>query len=109
MDRSNVTGLLAGLGMVSVLAGCREAVVAPVAGPPVVAVAAALQRDVPVVVELIGQTEATANVEIRPRIDGTVERIEFAEGSEVKVICCMCSTGSHWRKSWRRRAGMWGN
>lgn len=85
MDRSNVRGLLAGLGVVAVLAGCREAVVAPVAGPPVVAVAAALQGDVPVVVELIGQTEATANVEIRPRIDGTVERIEFAEGSEVKA------------------------
>ena len=85
MDRSKTTGFLAGLGMLAVLGGCREAVVAPVAGPPVVAVASPLQRDVPVVVELIGQTEATANVEIRPRIDGTVERIEFAEGSEVKA------------------------
>jgi membrane fusion protein (multidrug efflux system) len=85
MDRNSLLVRVFFVGMPWVLWGCREEAAAPVMGPPVVSVSVPLQRDVPVVVELIGQTEATANVEIRPRIDGTVERIEFAEGSEVKA------------------------
>ena len=52
--------------------------------PPVVLAAQPLQRDVPVVVEVIGQTEAVANVEVRARVEATVEKILFVEGSEVK-------------------------
>jgi membrane fusion protein (multidrug efflux system) len=52
---------------------------------PEVVVAAPLQRDVPILVEAIGQTEATANVEIRARVESTVEQITFTEGTEVEA------------------------
>ena len=54
-------------------------------GPPLVEVAKPLKRDVPIVAEGIAQTEATANVEVRARVEATVEKILFVEGSEVKV------------------------
>jgi membrane fusion protein (multidrug efflux system) len=44
-----------------------------------------LKRDVPIVAEGIAQTEATANVEVRARVEATVEKILFVEGSEVKA------------------------
>jgi membrane fusion protein (multidrug efflux system) len=40
---------------------------------------------VPVVAEVIAQTEATANVEVRARVEAMVEKILFVEGSEVKA------------------------
>jgi membrane fusion protein (multidrug efflux system) len=53
-------------------------------GPPVVKVATPLQRDVPLVYESIGQTDATATVEVRARVEATVEKILFIEGSNIK-------------------------
>ncbi len=63
---------------------CREEVVVPPAAPALVKVAKPLRADVPVVVEVIAQTEATANVEVRARVEATVERIAFQEGTAVK-------------------------
>lgn len=67
------------------LAACKKSPPQLPSGPPVVQVAKPLQRDVPVVAEVIAQTEATANVEVRARVEAMVEKILFVEGSEVKA------------------------
>jgi membrane fusion protein (multidrug efflux system) len=65
--------------------GCGRGGKSGMAPAPEVVVANPLQRDVPVVVEAIGQTEATANVEVRARVESTVEQITFTEGTEVEA------------------------
>ena len=77
--------LLLPIFLASCLAGCKRPIPQLPSGPPLVQVAKPLQRDVPVVVEAIAQTEATANVEVRARVEATVDKILFVEGSEVKA------------------------
>jgi len=67
------------------LASCKPPRPTLPSGPPLVEVAKPLKRDVPIVAEGIAQTEATANVEVRARVEATVEKILFVEGSEVKA------------------------
>ena len=43
-----------------------------------------LQRDVPVFVEAIGQTRGGEEVEVRARVEGYLESVEFQEGSYVR-------------------------
>jgi membrane fusion protein (multidrug efflux system) len=67
------------------LAGCPEeeaAVAAP--PPPAVKVAVVLQRDVPLHVEAIGETRGNTEIEIRARVEGFVESVDFKEGSIVE-------------------------
>lgn len=52
--------------------------------PPEVSVMEVIQRDVPIYVELVGQTRGSQDVEIRARIEGWLEGIHFQEGSEVQ-------------------------
>lgn len=66
------------------LASCKKPAAPAPPPPPSVEVAKPLKRDVPVIAESIGQTQATANVEVRARVEATVEKILFVEGSEVK-------------------------
>ncbi len=63
---------------------CRKAAPVLPTAATVVKIAKPLRADVPVLVEVIAQTEATANVEVRARVEATVERIAFQEGSTVK-------------------------
>jgi membrane fusion protein (multidrug efflux system) len=65
-------------------AACKEATPPLKLPPPVVLMAKPLVRDVPVIAESIAQTQAVANVEVRARVEATVEKILFIEGSEVK-------------------------
>jgi membrane fusion protein (multidrug efflux system) len=51
--------------------------------PPEVYVASVVQRDVPVEMELVGQTRGAQDVEIRARVEGYLDRVAFAEGSFV--------------------------
>ena len=67
------------------LASCKPTRPTLPSGPPLVEAAKPLKRDVPIVAEGIAQTEATANVEVRARVEATVEKILFVEGSEVKA------------------------
>lgn len=67
-----------------VLEACDRVPAPPPQPPPIVQAARPLQRDVPVIVEVIGQTAAIANVEVRARVDATVEKIAFVEGSRVR-------------------------
>ena len=72
--------LLAALGV----SGCRsEATPATQAPAPQVSVAAALERDVTEWDEFTGRLEAVESVEIRPRVTGYIESVNFTEGSTV--------------------------
>lgn len=62
--------------------GKKEAVVAP--PPPEVIVSEVVQRDVPIVMELVGQTKGSEDVDIRARVEGFLDRVAFSEGSLVK-------------------------
>ena len=52
--------------------------------PPQVYVADVQQRDVPVYMELVGQTEGSQDVEIRARVEGFLDTVAFAEGYFVR-------------------------
>jgi membrane fusion protein (multidrug efflux system) len=71
-------GAFAALGLL----GCSKA------GPqgpatPEVYVADVVQRDVPVFIELVGQTKGAQDVEIRARVEGYLESVNFTEGTYV--------------------------
>lgn len=68
----------------AVVPGCRRPQAPPPMGPPIVQVSKPLQRDVPLVAQAIAQTEAIANVEVRARVEATVEKILFVEGTSVR-------------------------
>ena len=52
--------------------------------PPEVYVADVVQKDVPVYLELVGQTQGFQDVEIRARVEGFLETVNFREGSLVR-------------------------
>ncbi len=67
------------------LAGCGESIAQ--GGPPMaspVSVAPAVQRDIPLYEDLTGRLEAPASVDVRARVAGTIERVHFRDGQEVK-------------------------
>lgn len=67
------------------LQGCKsEATPAAAAPAPQVSVASALERDVLEWDEFTGRLEAVESVEIRPRVTGYIESVDFAEGSLVR-------------------------
>ncbi|MFL6548918.1 MAG: efflux RND transporter periplasmic adaptor subunit [Povalibacter sp.] len=68
-----------------VVSGCSsKAANAPVAPATQVTVAAALERNVTEWDEFTGRLEAVESVEIRPRVTGYIESVNFTEGSIVK-------------------------
>ena len=72
--------------------------------PPEVYVAPVIQQDVPVYLELVGQTEGFQDVEIRARVEGFLETVNFREGSFVKQGDLLYrSIGSRSRRFWRQR------
>ena len=95
MTRSKVRALTNTSGMWAVsaallaalvgLSGCKsEATTAQQAPAPQVSVASALERDVTEWDEFTGRLEAVESVEVRPRVTGYIESVNFAEGSTVK-------------------------
>src|SRR4029453_12471513 len=52
--------------------------------PPEVKVAAVIQRDVPVYVDVIGQTRGSTEIEVRARVEGFLESVDYQEGSLVR-------------------------
>ena len=65
------------------LSGCAKNE-APAATPPEVFVSDVVQRDVPVYLELVGQTRGSQDVEIRARVEGFLEQVAFTEGAYVR-------------------------
>lgn len=67
------------------LQGCRSEATTQAAAPlPQVSVAAALEREVQEWDEFTGRLEAVESVEVRPRVTGYIESVNFAEGSVVR-------------------------
>jgi membrane fusion protein (multidrug efflux system) len=66
------------------IAACKEEAPPAVAPPPDVKVAEVLVRDVPVHVDLIGETRGNTEIEIRARVEGFVETVDYKEGSLVE-------------------------
>ena len=52
--------------------------------PPDVEVSTAVQRDVPIYIELVGATLGSEDIEIRARVEGYLSAMSFTEGSFVK-------------------------
>lgn len=57
---------------------------APPPPPQDVNVAVPLQRDVPITLEVIGETRGNTEIEIRARVEGFIETIAFEQGKLVK-------------------------
>lgn len=69
---------------VSMAAACEKKEAAPPPPPPEVMVTPVIQKDVPVYLELVGQTVGFQDVEVRARVEGILEAMNFQEGSFVK-------------------------
>jgi membrane fusion protein (multidrug efflux system) len=65
-------------------AACEKPV-APAPPPPQVYVASVVQQDVPEYLDLVGQTEGYQDVEIRARVEGFLESMQFREGTFVRA------------------------
>jgi membrane fusion protein (multidrug efflux system) len=65
-------------------AGCQEKQAPPPAAPPEVVVTSVVQQDVPIQMEMVGQTKGSQDVEIRARVEGFLEDVAFTEGSVVR-------------------------
>jgi membrane fusion protein, multidrug efflux system len=52
--------------------------------PPEVTVTTVLQQDTPVYVEFVGETKGFQDIDIRARVAGFLDSVDFKEGSEVK-------------------------
>lgn len=72
--------------MLLALAGCGEPAAqgGPPAGAPPVSVAAALEKEIVETDEFSGRIEAVDNVEVRARITGYIQSVNFKPGAEVK-------------------------
>lgn len=69
--------------LVLAAAGCGKKE-APVPPPTEVKVAPVLQKDVPIFVEAIGQTRGSTEIEVRARVEGFVQTMNFREGFPVR-------------------------
>jgi membrane fusion protein (multidrug efflux system) len=64
-------------------AGCEKPAPPPPA-PPEVYVTDVVQRDVPVYLDLVGQTQGFQDVDIRARVEGFLDSVNFQEGTFVR-------------------------
>ena len=77
--------LLPALGLLA--AGCARgnaAALAPERPPANVAVASALERDVPVYLDEIGKATAREVVNVKPQVSGPITGIHFSDGADVR-------------------------
>src|SRR6266571_7392790 len=87
--RQGLCRCLAGAALLALLTGCdrgdaKASKQGPAIPPPTVIVAEVPQRTVQVSADFVARTEAVPTVEIRARISGVLEKVQFREGSEVK-------------------------
>ena len=68
-----------------VLTGCQESAPPPAAETPRVGVVTLQAQPFTLTTELPGRTSAYRIAEVRPQVDGIIQKRLFAEGSEVKV------------------------
>jgi membrane fusion protein (multidrug efflux system) len=75
--------LLLAAGLAAASLACKDKPPPAAPPPPEVKVAAVVQRDVPVYMDAIGETRGNAETEIRARVEGFIETVEFQEGMPV--------------------------
>jgi membrane fusion protein, multidrug efflux system len=78
------TGMLAAAVVAAVLSVACEKPAPAAPPPPEVYVTGVVQKDVPVYLELVGQAKGFQDVDIRARVEGFLETVNFQEGSFVK-------------------------
>jgi multidrug efflux pump subunit AcrA (membrane-fusion protein) len=85
MMRKRITtyGVCTILSSLLAVVACKEAP-APAPPPPAVKAAEVLVRDVPIYLEAIGQTRGNTEIEIRARVEGYLESVDFSEGTLVR-------------------------
>ncbi|HMK38559.1 MAG TPA: efflux RND transporter periplasmic adaptor subunit, partial [Bacteroidota bacterium] len=69
--------------LLAIAPGCKKDEPAA-AAPPEVKVVEAIQKDVPIVREWVGQTSGALDIEIRARVNGWLTGLHFKEGTEIK-------------------------
>ena len=92
MSRSKISAVMSTLAVSGVLlaaliglSGCGNDATATAQVPaPQVSVASALEREVTEWDEFTGRVEAVESVEVRPRVTGYIESVNFSEGSTVR-------------------------
>lgn len=80
---SPLRSILLGAGLLALGACSKSAPPAP--PPPGVTVAVPLQREIVDWDEYVGRFEAIQDVELRPRVSGTIDRVLFANGQHVRT------------------------
>ena len=81
MKRALIPALCGLLATAAVGCGKKEA---PAPPPPDVKGSTLLQKDVPIYVEAIGQTRGSTEIEVRARVEGFIQTIDFKEGNPVR-------------------------
>src|ERR1700729_3195363 len=81
---SKINSLIAISIVFSFLAGCGKSGAPQAPPPPQVSVAQVLEKRVKDWDEFTGRLQAPETVEIRPRVSGYIDKVAFAEGSQVK-------------------------
>src|SRR5574339_762378 len=81
MKRAPVPALCGLLAMAATGCAKKEA---PPPPPPEVKAATVLQKDVPIYGEAIGQTRGSTEIEVRARVEGFLQSVDFKEGSQVR-------------------------
>jgi membrane fusion protein (multidrug efflux system) len=81
MKRALIPALCGLLATATASCGKKEA---PAPPPLDVKVASVLQKDVPIYVEAIGQTRGSTEIEVRARVEGFIQTIDFKEGNPVR-------------------------
>jgi len=81
MKRVPIVALSSLVAVAALGCGKKEA---PAPPPPDVKVATVLQKDVPIYVEAIGQTRGSTEIEVRARVEGFIQSVDFKEGNPVK-------------------------
>src|SRR6185369_10802768 len=81
-DPARATGVAVVVAAV-VAAGCKSPP-PPTPAPPEVYVTSVASKDVPVYLDLVGQTEGSQDVDVRARVEGFLETMNFREGSFVR-------------------------
>lgn len=76
--------IVVALGFAVAVVACGKKEAPPPPPPPDVKVATVLQKDVPIYVEAIGQTRGSTEIEVRARVEGFLETVDFKEGTPVR-------------------------
>ena len=83
-NEAGMPAIAAAVALAALSVACKEAA-APAAAPaPEVYVTPVVQRDVPEYLEVVGQTQGFQDVDIRARVEGFLESVNFQEGSFVR-------------------------